>query len=118
MVDMYMNPHIRDKTVLTIGDGLFGNWVNNWTEPTPWILSKNKASNSLLFATDPVAIDCVMADFLDAEYHARYGYGIPDMADDYLVLAENVGLGMYERGDPLPGNGSGYSRIQYARQRI
>lgn len=33
----------------------------------------NKPPNSLFFATDPVAIDCVMYDFLDAERHIKSG---------------------------------------------
>jgi hypothetical protein len=110
MVDIYLNPHIRDKTVLTIGDGLFGNWVNNYSTPQEWVTFGNGAPNSLFLATDPVAIDCVMSDFLAAEN------GIADMADDYLVLAGNAGLGMYERGDPFQTPyGSGYTQIEYIR---
>jgi hypothetical protein len=113
MVDIYLNPHVRDKTVLTIGDGLFGNWVNNYSTPQEWVTFGNGAPNSLFLATDPVAIDCVMSDFLAAEN------GIADMADDYLVLAENEGLGIYERGDPSrTPYGSGYTQIEYIRIEI
>ena len=116
MVDIYKNTHIQNKTVLTIGDGLFGNWVNNWTEPVRWDIFNNEAPNSLFFAVDPVAVDCVMADFLDAELIAQRGYGLPGMSDDYLQLAANAELGIYERGNPLATPyGDGYSLITYER---
>jgi hypothetical protein len=96
LVDMFNNPHFKNKTVLTIGDGLFGARINNWNEvPSPWASFDNHSPNSLFFSTDPVAIDCVMADFLDAET------GVPDRSDDYLKLANAAGLGTYERWDAL-----------------
>lgn len=106
MVDIYRNAHILGKTVLTIGEGLFGNWLDNYSEPAPWSTFGNDAPNSLLFATDPVAIDCVMCDLLNAER------SIGDKADDYLVYAAALGLGTYERGDPW---GSGYNQIDYVK---
>lgn len=106
MVDIYRNAHVHAKTVLTVADALFGNWENNIGKPFPWATFDSKAPNSLLFSTDPVAIDCVMCDFLAAETWMFSGY------DDYLVYAASVGLGTYERGDPW---GSGYSEIDYMR---
>jgi len=104
LVDIYRNPNILGKTVLTIGDGLFASRGDNTSKPAAWSTFDNKAPNSLFFATDPVAIDCVMCDFLQAERH------IGPSADDYLVYAAAVGLGTHERGDPW---GSGYSQIDY-----
>ncbi|MCK5198762.1 MAG: DUF362 domain-containing protein [Spirochaetales bacterium] len=116
MVDIYLNPHIKDKTILTMGDALFGNWYNNLTKPPKWLLFGDGAPNSLFFATDPVSIDCVMADYLNAEYFSQTGFNLTDMADDYLVLAENAGLGIFERGNPLQTPyGSGYTKIDYTR---
>lgn len=106
LVDIYRNTHIQDKTVLTIGDGLFGNRKDNISKPAPWSTFGNHAPNSLLFSKDPVAIDCVMCDLLNAESALWEG------ADEYLVYAASVGLGIYERGNPW---GSGYSRIQYQK---
>ncbi len=106
MVDIYRNEHILGKTALTVGDALFGNWENNLSKPSPWTTFGDNAPNSLLFSTDPVAIDCVMCDLLHAENP------IWDKADDYLVYAAACGLGTYERGDPW---GSGYSQIDYLR---
>jgi uncharacterized protein (DUF362 family) len=106
LVDINNHPQIRVKTVLTIGDGLFGDRINNLSVPQRWRTFGNAAPNSLFFSRDPVAIDCVMADFLRAES------GETPSADDYLRLAAEAGLGVYERGDPW---GSRYSRIVYER---
>ncbi len=111
LVDIYLNPHISTKTVLTIGDGLFGNWLNNYSKPQPWIVYGGKAPNSLFFGRDPVSIDSVMTDYLALETQ-QHGSALPVMADDYLVLAEAEGLGVRERGDPT---GSGYRKFEYIK---
>jgi hypothetical protein len=94
LVDIYKNTHFKNKTVLTIGDGLYGARINNYDEiPSPWPTFGNKSPNSLFFSIDPVAIDCVMYDFLDREG------GVPDGSDDYLKLANAQGLGTFEHWD-------------------
>jgi len=104
LVDINANPNVAGKTVLTVGDGLFGASSVS-AVPTPWYKTfQGEAPNSLLFSRDPVAIDCVMCDLLHAEW------GVVDAAYDYLRLAEERGLGRFERGDPW---GSGYTRIEY-----
>lgn len=111
MVDIYLSPHIRDKTVLILGDGLFASKENTNTVPERWQTFGNEFPNSLFFATDPVAIDCVMYDLLNAE-----PYGVPEGADDLLRLAANAGLGTREHGDPWAQPwGAGYSQIDYVR---
>jgi hypothetical protein len=107
LVDIYANPNIADKTVLTVGDGLFGASGCHHT-PAPWSTFGDRAPNSLLFSRDPVAIDCVMCDLLAAEW------GVDDAAYDYLQLAEARGLGLFEKGDPW---GSGYTRFHYMYER-
>jgi hypothetical protein len=62
--------------------------------------------NSLFFATDPVAVDCVMCDFLAAEFN------VWPNNDNYLRLADQAGLGVYERGHPWS---AGYSQINYSK---
>lgn len=104
LVDLYKNPHIRGKTVLTIGEGLFGYVARGTGVPTLWSTFGNRPPQSLFFATDPVAIDSVMTDFLDAETD------IDVRSRDYLALGEAAGLGVFEQGDPWSG---GYSRIDF-----
>lgn len=110
LVDIFKNPHIRNKTILTVGDGLFGGLGTNTLPPERWDTFGNAAPNSLFFATDPVAIDCVMMDVLYAEpvYHPHEGSG----SDDYLKLAAAAGLGVFEHGDPW---GTGYHTINYVK---
>lgn len=111
MVDIYLNPHIRTKTVLVLGDGLFGSKDDTNTKPTVWQTFSNKFPNSLFFSRDPVAVDCVMYDLLNAEPWYN-----PDEAADYLRLAAVAGLGVYEQGDPWQTPyGSGYSLIDYVK---
>ncbi|MBD3366806.1 MAG: DUF362 domain-containing protein [Candidatus Eisenbacteria bacterium] len=92
LVDLYASEHIGGKTVLTVCDALFGNCEHLWSEPAPWP-SCGGAPNSIYLSTDPVALDCVVGDAL-----ARAG-DVPDWADDYLVLAEQAGMGVYERSE-------------------
>lgn len=108
LVDLYRNPHIVGKTVLTIGDGLYGSRGHQSSRPSPWVTFGNRAPNSLFFSRDPVAIDCVMYDFLQAEA------GVPSEADDYLLLASGVGLGVFEHRAPgASGHEDWYSLIDY-----
>lgn len=115
-VDIYANANIKNKTALTLGDGLYGAFGASWGTPTQWT-TFGDAPNSLFFATDPVAVDCVMADFLVAE-------GVVGRAHtyDYLLCAAEAGLGICEGSRDDPGGdpwqlpyGSGYSSIQYIR---
>lgn len=103
LVDIYRNPHVGGKTILTISDSLFAAKMFD-VRPTTWTTFGGAVPNSLFFATDPVAIDCVMCDFLAAEI------SLDAMSDTYLKLAEQANLGVYERGNPW---GGGYSRINY-----
>ncbi len=107
-VDIYQNPHIANKTILTIGDGLLAAKIFN-APPSLWTTFGNHVPNSLFVSTDPVAMDCVMCDFLAAEST------IPAEADNYLRVASNIGLGVFERGDPW---GSGYTQIDYEKIKL
>jgi hypothetical protein len=115
MVDIFQNPNIKDKTILTVGDGLYGAFGATVAPPTSWN-TFGDAPNSLLLAKDPVAVDCVMIDLLAAEGHAGYG------AYDYLFVAQDAELGICEGTRDNPGGdpwqtpyGSGYSKIDYKR---
>jgi hypothetical protein len=111
LVDLYQNPNIGDKTVLLVGDGLYGERRDGTSKPEPWETFGSDSPNSLFFSTDPVAIDSVMTDILHEE---GYRGGVPNWADDYLELAAGEGLGVYERGDPWEGS-EGYTRIDFIR---
>jgi hypothetical protein len=110
LLDIYLNPHIRDKTALIVGDGLYGSLTNTARLPSRWSTFGSDAPNSLFLAVDPVAIDCVMFDILDAEpvYHPRWS----GSDNDYLELAASAGLGVFERGDLW---GGGYNQIDYLK---
>jgi hypothetical protein len=109
LVDIYKNLHFVSKTVLTIGDALYGCWLTNWVEPEPWVTFGNEAPNSLFFSIDPVAIDSVMYDFLDAEA------GVESGGDFYLMLAAQEGLGVLEHRAPGASDPEEwYSLIDYA----
>ncbi len=96
LVDIFSNPHFFGKTVLTIGDGLYGARFNHYTEvPSRWPTFGNMSPNSLFFSIDPVAIDSVMLDILDAEG------GVMPGSDDYLRIASERGLGAYGRSNTL-----------------
>lgn len=108
LVDIYKNPHFVGKTVLTIGDGLYASKGDQSTVPQPWATFGNQAPNSLFFSRDPVAIDCVMYDFLEAESGVQQG------ADQSLVLAAQEGLGVFEHRAPgASGPEEWYSQIDY-----
>src|SRR3989344_986324 len=104
LVDIYQNPNIVNKTVLIVGDAIFGHPLNNIQPPRMWLTFANNVPKSLFFSTDPVAVDSVMTDLLDKES------AVPASSRDYLILAERLGLGVFEKGDPWRG-ASGYSRI-------
>ena len=106
LVDIVKSPLIGPKTVLTIGDGIYGAWESQDITPRLWPNTFDDFPKSLFFAKDPVAIDSVMADFLDAEY------GNWENSSRYLVLAQSAGLGVYEHvSNPL--TNPAYAKIDY-----
>lgn len=104
--DLYKSPYIGPKTILTLGDGIFGALGQQDSAPQVWVNTFGDYPKSLFFAKDPVAIDCVMADFLDAEWGNLEG------STDYLVLSHAAGLGTYEHvANPLAN--PNYTKIDY-----
>ena len=67
----------------------------------------------MFLSRDPVAVECVMFDILNAEPGSQPKRG--DHEDDYLVLAANSGMVSYERADPCLDT---YSIIDYSRIEI
>ncbi len=73
MVDIHKNLHFVGKTVLTMADGLYGSKGDQASVPKRWTIFGNQAPNSMFFSRDPVAIDSVMYDFLEAEAGVNAG---------------------------------------------
>jgi len=49
LVDLYQHPNIRDKTILLVGDGLYGDRRSNTSKPEPWKTFGWDSPNSLFF---------------------------------------------------------------------
>ena len=112
LIELFNNPNIGPKTVLTIGDGLVASYgfATNDQPPAPWKSFGNKAPSSLFFSKDPVALDCVLHDFLDAEGNKTGDHPGRSFSDHYLKLATQAGLGVYERSNPWT---PAYTKIDY-----
>ncbi len=107
------HPIIRKKCVLQIMDGIRGIWQGGPFGNTPeWAWDYN----ALMFATDPVAMDHVAWDIIDAK---RAEKGVPSVAavgklaadpfgkegfdvrqPQHIPLAANLGLGIFDKKSP------------------
>ncbi len=98
LADINNNPHIRDKTRLIIGEGLFGNPRTNWQETETWAIFGNDDPNILFFSADPVAISSVMTDYIIEERIISDIW--PNTQDHYqLHAAALLGLGVHDHWD-------------------
>lgn len=108
------------KTVLTVGDMLFGQPCRNFdATPRPWKTWGNEWPNCLVVSDDVVAADSVMFDLVEAEPPTDGGCGsIQSWGRRYLQVAEAKGQGVFEhvvlpsgtRFDPLRMT---YAKIDY-----
>jgi hypothetical protein len=96
LADICNNPHIRDKTRLIIGDGLFGHPTVNWQGVSRWQIFNNDDPNILFFGVNMVATDSVMADYI-IEEHSRLGY--QTVTHSSLHHGAQLGLGIHEHWD-------------------
>ncbi len=105
LVDINNNTNIKDKTILIIGDGLFGTWPDNNEPPRQWDSFNQDSPNMMFFGVDPVATDSVMYDYLQREgsFDAK--------AEDILIIAANSGMGVNERWNNE--NDREYTAINY-----
>ncbi len=103
LADINNNPHIRDKTRLIVGEGLYGNAHTNWQDTERWSIFGNDDPNILFFSTDPVAISSVMTDYIMAER------GWQD--HQQLHAADNLNLGVHDHWDSF--RTKRYSLIDY-----
>jgi len=96
LVDLMGHPELGGKTVLYLVDGLFAG--QNWdSRPVKWNMAPFYGDwpSSIFVSQDPVAIDSVCCDFLQAEWNNYPHY---DGADDYLheaALADNPPSGTF-----------------------
>jgi hypothetical protein len=116
-VDINKNVHIRRKTILVIGDAIYGSRNGATQTPVPWKTFNKKAPNSLIMGIDPVAVDCVMLDLVNAEKNMGM-----NGAYDYLYCAQDAGLGTCEGVRDSPGGKpwnrnpmDGYTEIDFIR---
>jgi len=109
IVDLNLNPHIRDKTRLIVCDALFGVYCRgegNVKKKWKTFPSENGMPNSLFLSRDPVALESVTSDYIlkEREYN---GYKI--FSHEYLHDAMENGLGTHEHRDEE----GKYKRINY-----
>ncbi len=107
LVDIFSNPHIKEKIRLTVGDGLFGARYYNAT-PERWAIFGDKSPNTMFLSLDPVALDTVMLDLLHTEWPIG---SMPPDDHDHLHWAFRQGMGIHEHKDK---NGR-YSQIDQVK---
>ncbi len=108
---------IAQKTVLTVGDMLYGQPCSNFDHtPRPWQTWRREWPNCLIVADNVVAADSVMLDLLEAEPANDGDCGLlRPWARRYLQIAEQKGLGPHET-IPLPvGAVFDATRMNYSR---
>ncbi len=89
LVEIYANTNASGKTALIIADGIYGNWVNNYTPPLPWtVFGADSWPKRIFLSRDPVAVDCVMYDFLNWQKQ-----NVSTESETYLVLAAKANQG-------------------------
>jgi uncharacterized protein (DUF362 family) len=99
--DVCAFPPIRDKAVLTILDGLRGQYDKGPRSSPPHVW----AADTIMVSSDAVALDTVGFNLIAAK-RVEMGVESKDEAEaaaarhDFLVRAENLGLGVH-RGGPI-----------------
>lgn len=116
IADINANPHIKNKTRLTVVDAIFGAACftrgNHGRTPTPWnTWPGGDTPKSLFFSRDPLAVESVLADFVR---HEQNFLGYAAYSDRYLEIASGLGLGIYERRSPE----GHYSRIDFIKKTL
>ena len=67
LADISNNPHIRNKTRLIVGEGIFGHSWDNMLAPIRYTSFGNDDPNIYFFGINPIAVSSVMADSLNYE---------------------------------------------------
>lgn len=105
--ELNVSPVVRDKTKLVVMDALVGVYDKGpGGVPMTWETMPDKTPNSILVGTDPVAVDSVGFDWIQAEReHPAHGFQRHPRCT-HLEIAANLGLGIHERAP--------YERIELA----
>ncbi|MFH0860320.1 MAG: DUF362 domain-containing protein [Candidatus Altiarchaeota archaeon] len=117
LVDIYNNTHIRDKTILVLGDAIIGGVSSNYNPPSLWTrrFGSEGTPELLFFAVDAVSADSVMADLLYWEAQRED----VDHTRNYLLEAMDNGLGLAEVGNwSSPDSWVDYPNITITYQNI
>jgi len=93
IVDINANTHIKDKTILIVGEGLYGTVGTNNARPVGWSSFGGDSPNILFFGVDPIAVDSVMYDYLLREP----SNALPVSAEEVYIVAAVADLGIHER---------------------
>ncbi len=93
LADISNNLHIREKTRLILGDGLFGHPLLYSAQPVLWSIFSGKSPNMLFFGIDPIATDSVMYDYISEEQNLRYGLSVVHSS---LHYGNTLGLGVHD----------------------
>lgn len=117
------NPNLRSiaqKTVLTVGDLLYGQPCSNFGHPPrPWTIFRREWPASLIVADNVVAADSVMLDILEAEPAFDGDCGaMRTWTRSHLQVAEALGLGPHETialpvGEPFDPARLNYGKIDF-----
>ena len=89
LADIGNNYHIRRKTRLILGDGLFGHSRNYGGPPGIWSIFGNDDPKILFFGVDPIAADSVMYDYIQEEENTSVDH-------KSLHYGEELGLGVHD----------------------
>ncbi|MBI5528467.1 MAG: DUF362 domain-containing protein [Deltaproteobacteria bacterium] len=109
IAEVNLNPNIRGKTRLVMMEGIFGRFSGGpWGEPQRWKTFPAGTPQSLIFSTDPVAVDSVGIDLILAELDAQ---GISPVQHAAQHNADALGIGVHDHARP---DGT-YSRLSHVK---
>jgi len=108
IVDINQHPHIRNKTRIIIGDGLYGVFDRGDGDgKRVWKTFNHDFPKSIFISKDPVALDSVMASIVIQE---REVHQLNILSTEYLNDAMGNGLGIYE----ISKKNTPYKKIEYS----
>ncbi len=99
LAEIYANPHIVGKSRLLVTEALFLNPQNEWAAGIPLNytdLYPERTPNSIFVSANPVALDSVHYDYVQAENDYNGDWHGPDTW--LQVAADQFDLGIYESG--------------------